>query len=390
MAPLIFGIFIPVLSFILIVFNWKKKNFSTFLFAYYILMGLLSLAIYNIFSNPEINGLFIFYLHFSPLFLTNGAFFYFYVRSKLENKNILLNKWNYLHFLPALIQFIGIYNYYWIGKAEKMKYIQQLYQHPEIIFRLHIPGVYLNGIESFIARPILLFFYSLISIYWLIKKKPFTEMVFNPREISAKKNEFKFIWIVTIINCLLAIAMFSSFFYKFHHGFDDSFTFRIIRISFILTTFLQVGSLLVSPNVLYGVINLDKKPSKIKNSQGLNEEDIPEDLKNISTKFLEYIENEQPYLNPNFNKSELIIALKISPKQLNDIFEFVIQQSFPAYKNTLRVNYAKKILSEGAADKLTMDGIGLNAGFASRSSFYAIFKAETGYTPVEFVEKLRM
>ncbi|WP_459489273.1 helix-turn-helix domain-containing protein [Aquirufa sp. ROCK-SH2] len=276
-----------------------------------------------------------------------------------------------------------------MDKEEKMKYILMLHKNPNLIFRLQIPGVYLNKIESFLARPLLLFVYSMIGIYWLIKKKPLTNMSFNPRETTAKKNEFKFIWILAIINCLFAIAMFSSFLYNYQNPSIETLTFKILKFSLIITTFFQVGSLLFSPNILYGIITLDKKPSKIKNSLGLNEEDIPEDLKNISNKFLEYIEKEEPYLNPNFNKSELLIALKISPKQLNDIFEFVIQQSFPAYKNTLRVNYAKKILSEGAADKLTMDGIGLNAGFASRSSFYAIFKAETGYTPVEFVEKLR-
>ncbi|MHA8050260.1 helix-turn-helix domain-containing protein [Aquirufa sp. ROCK-SH2] len=389
MIPLILGISIPVLSFILILFNWNKKNYSKFLFAYYLFTGILSLVIYHNFSNPQPAGLLIFYLNFSPLLLLNGVFFYFYLISKLENKNILENKWNYLHFIPSFVQFISISKYYWMDKEEKMKYILMLHKNPNLIFRLQIPGVYLNKIESFLARPLLLFVYSMIGIYWLIKKKPLTNMSFNPRETTAKKNEFKFIWILAIINCLFAIAMFSSFLYNYQNPSIETLTFKILKFSLIITTFFQVGSLLFSPNILYGIITLDKKPSKIKNSLGLNEEDIPEDLKNISNKFLEYIEKEEPYLNPNFNKSELLIALKISPKQLNDIFEFVIQQSFPAYKNTLRVNYAKKILSEGAADKLTMDGIGLNAGFASRSSFYAIFKAETGYTPVEFVEKLR-
>lgn len=102
-----------------------------------------------------------------------------------------------------------------------------------------------------------------------------------------------------------------------------------------------------------------------------------------------YIEKEKPYLDPRFSRSDLLIELQCSPKQLNEIFEHIIKQSFPEFKNTLRVNHAKKILSEGGADKLTMDGIGMNAGFPSRSSFYAIFKSLTGFTPVEYLEKIR-
>jgi AraC-like DNA-binding protein len=36
-----------------------------------------------------------------------------------------------------------------------------------------------------------------------------------------------------------------------------------------------------------------------------------------------------------------------------------------------------------------MDGIGKSSGFISRSSFYAIFKAETGLTPIQYLEGLQ-
>ena len=118
--PLIIGIILTILCFILMLFNWGKNNFSRYLFAHYFFTGLLSVTIYNNFSSPSINGLYVFYLHFAPLFLLNGVFFFFYVKSKIDNKNILQNPWNYLHFIPALIQFVTIFNYYFMEKKEKM------------------------------------------------------------------------------------------------------------------------------------------------------------------------------------------------------------------------------------------------------------------------------
>lgn len=392
MIPLIFGISIPVISFVLILFNWRKNNFSTFLFAYYMVTGILGLVIHYNFSAPSPEGLSIFYLHFAPLFLVTGAFFFLYVQSKIENKNSLDNPWNYLHFLPAAIQFLLISKYYWMDKAEKIQYIQPILKNPMNIFFIEIPGVYFNRIDSFLARPILLFAYSLLSIYWLIQKKPFTEMQFNPREKTAKRKEFIFIWTLSIINCLFAIAMFFSFLYNYLHPESTNIhnsLFKLLKYSLTGITLIQIGSLLFSPNILYGYTPLEKLDPKIKDTAAISEDDLPQEIVEKSRELMLYIEKEKPYLDPRFSRSDLLIELQCSPKQLNEIFEHIIKQSFPEFKNTLRVNHAKKILSEGGADKLTMDGIGMNAGFPSRSSFYAIFKSLTGFTPVEYLEKIR-
>ena len=184
--------------------------------------------------------------------------------------------------------------------------------------------------------------------------------------------------------------MFTSFMYNYTYPESpQSTTFNIIKAIFIISVLLQIISLLFSPNILYGFSPLEKKPTKLKKTFDVIEEHFPEELIKNGELFLTYIEKKKPYLNHNFSKSDLLIELKLSPKELNDIFEQITKKSFPAYKNTLRVEHAKNMLKNGDADKLTMDGIGLNSGFASRSSFYSIFKAETGYTPVEYVEKMR-
>ncbi|MFM6975467.1 MAG: helix-turn-helix domain-containing protein [Sphingobacteriaceae bacterium] len=54
----------------------------------------------------------------------------------------------------------------------------------------------------------------------------------------------------------------------------------------------------------------------------------------------------------------------------------------------MRVDHARKLLENGSAGELSIEGIGKMSGFASRSSFYDAFKSETGLTPTEFLEQL--
>jgi len=52
------------------------------------------------------------------------------------------------------------------------------------------------------------------------------------------------------------------------------------------------------------------------------------------------------------------------------------------------VEHAKELLKNGLTGTITIDGIGVDSGFKSRSTFYEAFKAETGMTPSQYLESL--
>ncbi|MFM6947396.1 MAG: helix-turn-helix domain-containing protein, partial [Aquirufa sp.] len=210
-----------------------------------------------------------------------------------------------------------------------------------------------------------------------------------PKEKRAIKYQLIYIWILCIIQILWAMALLAVFFQSF--TFDNSNRTKTFdyTISFLeLNMFLQIVSLLVFPNILYGLKPTEKKQERVKSWLNIDQEDIPQEINQHAKMLFDFIETEKPYLDPKFNKADLSIQLKLSPKEINDVFDYVIKQTFPSYKNTLRVNHAKKLLSEGGGQKLSMDGIGFSSGFASRSSFYSIFKTETGLTPIQYIELL--
>ncbi len=387
MLPLIAGVVLLFLSIILGFYNSNKSNYTVYLFSFYMITSAMIIVYFILFSGRVHSIIPYFYIYYDPFFFLQGVFLYFYVKSNLDQQNILVNKRNYLHFLPILLPLIGNFRYFFLEKADKLKYIASFADDPNKLFSLEIPGVYFNQIESYISRSTSLLIYSTICVILLIRKKPFQHLDSIPKEKRAKKYQLIYIWILCIIQILWAMALLAVFFQSF--TFDNSNRSKSFdyTISFLeLNMFVQIVSLLVFPNILYGLKPREKKPDRLKASQTNSDDLISDEILQKAEMLFEYIENEKPYLDPKFNKVDLTIQLKLSPKEINEILELVIKKSFPAYKNTLRVNHAKKLLSEGGAEKMTMDGIGFSSGFPSRSSFYSIFKEETGLTPIQFIE----
>lgn len=387
--PLIIGLSMLMICIIMGIFNWNKKNHAIYLILYYAIVGELLLANNYIFYQPSLTGIYIFYLHFAPLWLCAGVLLFFYVKSNLDNKDILQNKYHYLHFIPAIIQFFALAKYYVMDKSEKMEYVKIIFNDSNRFFRMEIPGVYFNQVEYLILRPTSMLIYCLICLYLLIKKYPLFREKMVSKEMRTKKYQMFYIWILIVINLILAINMIFAFYQvAFLKNSLNNSAFFYTRGFLFTNLFGQIGSLFLFPSILYGIVPIQKKLSKTKVLIPENESDIPNELKILGDKVREYITHEKPYLHPNFNKSDLSIHLKIAPKDLNDVFELILKEKFSALKNRLRVQHAKELLENGEAEKLTMDGIGYNAGFASRSSFYSIFKSETGFTPIEYVEKV--
>jgi AraC-like DNA-binding protein len=103
---------------------------------------------------------------------------------------------------------------------------------------------------------------------------------------------------------------------------------------------------------------------------------------------VDYIKSEKPYLYPEFDIEDIAEKLDIPKHHIIYCFTIILQKKFTAYRSAIRIEHAKELLKSGSADTLSIDGIGAQSGFSSRSGFYATFKAETGMTPSQYLENL--
>lgn len=79
---------------------------------------------------------------------------------------------------------------------------------------------------------------------------------------------------------------------------------------------------------------------------------------------------------------------KIHSKRISQVINLHSKKNFSKFINSLRVDEAKIMLVDQSFNYLTIEGIGNEAGFNSRSAFYNAFKAETNMTPSEYKKQV--
>lgn len=101
----------------------------------------------------------------------------------------------------------------------------------------------------------------------------------------------------------------------------------------------------------------------------------------IINQFEEAIRN--LYLNPSLSQNDVAAHLGISSSYLSQ----VINNSnikFNDYLNAVRIEKAKRMLSDETFSNYTITAIGLESGFNSNASFYRAFKKHTDLSPKDY------
>lgn len=96
----------------------------------------------------------------------------------------------------------------------------------------------------------------------------------------------------------------------------------------------------------------------------------------------QYMQTEKPYRNPNLKSADIAQYLKISTHQFSQLLNNNLQKSFATYINEHRIEEAKRLIT--ANTKYTLEAIGNESGFNSKSTFYTTFKRITGMTPAVY------
>lgn len=113
---------------------------------------------------------------------------------------------------------------------------------------------------------------------------------------------------------------------------------------------------------------------------------IDDDEERILSSKLEKIMNEHElYKNPNLTLQDLSKEVNISSHQLSQFLNANVGKNFTSYVNEFRVNEACKIIASN--NKLTLESIGYDVGFNSKSTFFATFKKHTGITPSSYQQQ---
>jgi AraC-like DNA-binding protein len=88
------------------------------------------------------------------------------------------------------------------------------------------------------------------------------------------------------------------------------------------------------------------------------------------------------YKNPNLSLQDVSQELNISNHQLSQFLNNNLGKNFTSFVNEFRINEACKIITLN--DKFTLEAVGYDVGFNSKSTFFSAFKKHTGTTPLNY------
>ncbi|MEM6803057.1 MAG: helix-turn-helix domain-containing protein, partial [Bacteroidota bacterium] len=81
--------------------------------------------------------------------------------------------------------------------------------------------------------------------------------------------------------------------------------------------------------------------------------------------------------------------LDTTDKKLSYLLNQQLATNFYEYINKHRIAHFKQALSDKKNSNYSLLGLAYDAGFKSKSSFYRIFKKETGMSPSAYLKKIQ-
>ena len=112
-------------------------------------------------------------------------------------------------------------------------------------------------------------------------------------------------------------------------------------------------------------------------------------LSEMQKQLSQYMEETQPYTNPDFSLQDIAQALKVPSHYISQLLNLHLHTNFYEFLNTYRVERAKEMMENSAFSHLNVLGIGFECGFNSKATFNRAFKKIAGMTPSQYKKSLR-
>lgn len=375
-------------SILLAFYNWRINRNALLISGIFIIFSTYTITHhFTVYSTNDF-WLAVFYANFSPFWYLPGPLLYFYVRSTLTDTKALKSWKDVLHFIPFSIHLICITHYLILPFSSKIDIAHQIHENLNYVIQNRINPFYSTEI-AFVTRPLLIIAYCIICFFLLFENK---RKVSNQNTVTDIQILTSYKWLYVLVTSLFLVS--GGFLYLTTELVGENITRVAIESKFahlfsgIIIFLLPSCLILFFPKVLYGMPLVNASFKSNKEKLDVKKIDANDPFNEVAENIVRYLNNDKPYLNPEFDISDLSINLKIPQHHIAYCFSSILDTKFTSYRTKLRVEYAKDMLKTGAADTLSIDGIGAQSGFSSRSSFYASFKAETGMTPSQYLESL--
>ncbi|WP_299884105.1 AraC family transcriptional regulator [uncultured Lacinutrix sp.] len=309
-----------------------------------------------------------------------------------------------LDLLPVILDDLGVLDHYpeyillpfkftWLLYPLFYIYVQQvsIFSNHKKSYKTLIPGILIliTGIIIFFQPlevkkeiedslwyellDVLGIFYSIgigiLTIKWI--KKHIAELKNQYASVEYKVLQWArvFVFIGLIFTTTFIISAF----------FDDNYYFELIIsiINVVLLYWVSMRGILQQNIALLfsspeNNTATEKQISSSENSQKLLE------------KINDFIVNNSIFIKPDLTILDISEGINVHPKRISRVINANLNQNFNTYINSFRIEKAKRLLNSETVNNLSIEGIGKEVGFQSKSTFYDAFKKVTGTTPSRY------
>lgn len=216
------------------------------------------------------------------------------------------------------------------------------------------------------------FLYNVVLIFWGRK------LIKGAASITKEKKR----WLLRLnfyIICLILIWFISNIEFHFFNS-DYISDLLLILISLLSWWVLYHGvfklQVIIQKNEIHNyLVSKDNTDARLKRK--LNEKTVSK----ICTQLYVLMDQEELYKNPLLSRSDLATRLDTSEGYLSQIINQELNKSVIQFVNEYRIEAAKQLLHNPVFNKYSVEAIGLEAGFKSKSAFYNAFRANLGMSP---------
>ncbi len=406
------GIVLGILSTCILLFANKTHRHANRLLAFSTFTLVISISVNALLKTD----FFIEHPHYfrtsSPLLYMFVPCIYLYIRAVVKDET-RFRKWDWVNFVPAFLHFCELFPFYILSTEAKRHFIVTVLNDPSK----------LNNLASWMLSPyvhntikaILGLIYMLLALRLLLKNRA----SISERSPDQYRNTYR--WLMTL-SCTILIMYVLTLLFLFI-PINDKLEINILMTLTVSVIYFLCIYLFFVPTILFGlpivrkdlITQKEQAPGTItaqvykpeNNSNNLQpalskeEEEAQISAKttlsgSISSRysFLEaykpilemHLDSAKPFLKPGYSINDLSRETGIPLHHLTALLNKGYHQRFNDFINKQRLTYLEKNFNPGW-EKLTLEGIGKEAGFNSRTTFYNSIKKFTGLSPSEFFEQ---
>lgn len=386
------GMFLPL---VVLYSNKGYKTPNRFLAGFLFFASFYLLANFYFFFGKSLSLLALFSTTGS-LFYLIGPFAFFYARSILKD-NADLSKTDYLHFALFAVSFLGSISYYFSDWEFKLAVARNIQSESWDMASFKLNKIIPHKMDQ--ALNVLHTYFYAIGLWYLlwVHRQRLMNWVPSRHFKIVRKWLFSFVGIFSIIAINFTVAMANMWIY------DDKSVFLAMAESALLFAsvvyvFMNMA-LMVFPSILYGlpmeglVKAVDFQSQPLKPIENPTLFVVQDEVKLFTSDYLSTIERLilasidcRSYINPDFKLTSFSLETGIPSHHLTYFFNNIKGSSFSDWRNGLRIDKAMELIQRGDSELLSLEGIGLNSGFSSQSTFIRAFKNATGQTPSQYLK----